>query len=296
VLNNKKHGLGRSFESLIPTELLDDSFDPTSHQDSKVSKLVELKLDHIQPDANQPRKHFDQPALEKLADSIKTYGVLQPIVVAKSGEKYTIVAGERRYRASKLAGKTTIPAIVRTLSSQHKLEISLIENVQRKDLNVLEVATAYTKLRDQFNMSPEEIGKKAGDKSATAITNTIRLLRLPEAVKQAIVAGNLSEGQAKPLINVDHKIIEQILPTILKEGWSARKVEQFVVNLKKSGFNTPKLNVVKSITAYGTETKSLENRLKAKISVSSTTKGRGRITIKFDDEADFKRITDLILK
>ena len=293
-MSKGKKGLGRSFESLIPTELLDDSFDPTSKQDSKVSKLADLKLSDVHPDEQQPRKHFDQTALEKLADSIKTYGVLQPIVVVKQKDKYVIVAGERRYRASKLANKRTIPAIVRSLNSQHKLEISLIENVQRRDLNVLEVATAYTKLRDQFNMTPEEIGQKAGGKSAAAVTNTIRLLRLPEVVKQAIVDGLLNEGQAKPLININPKIIEQILPTILKEGWSARKVEQFAVNLKKTG--SVKSDLTKSAATYTKESDQLEKRLQAKISVSSTEKGRGRITIKFKDEADFKRITDMILK
>ena len=146
-----KKGLGRSFDSLIPTELLDESFDPTSEQDDRVSDLRYIKLSEITPDPDQPRRAFDEVSLDELAASIKEHGVLQPIVVAPDKQGYKIVAGERRFRASQRAGLEKIPALVRTLSSQHKLELSLIENLQRSDLNPLETATAYLKLRDQFN-------------------------------------------------------------------------------------------------------------------------------------------------
>ena len=144
-------GLGRSFESLIPTELIDDEFDPTATEDKKESRLKELNLDDIVRDEEQPRRDFDKEALEALAASIKEHGVLQPIVVTKEDGKYKIVAGERRWRASKIAGLTKIPAIIRTLDSQNRLELSIIENAQREDLNAIELATAYAKLKSQFN-------------------------------------------------------------------------------------------------------------------------------------------------
>jgi len=148
----KAKGLGRGFESLIPTDVIAEEFDVTSEVDGKVSELRELKLEDIVRDEGQPRKHFDKVALEELAASIQEHGVLQPIVVVKVGKKYQIVAGERRYRASQIAEMETIPAIVRTLDAQNKLELSIIENAQREDLNPIELATAYAKLKEQFNL------------------------------------------------------------------------------------------------------------------------------------------------
>ena len=164
---SKKKGLGRGFESLIPTELLDEAFDPTSQQDGKVSDLRHIKLSDIAADPDQPRRAFDEVALDELAASIKQHGVLQPIVVTPHKGGYMIVAGERRFRASEKLKLDTIPAIVRTLSNQHKLEVSLIENLQRRDLNPLETATAYLKLRDQFNLTLDEIGERVGGKQKT---------------------------------------------------------------------------------------------------------------------------------
>ena len=193
-----KKGLGRGFDSLIPTELLDESFDPTAEQDERVSDLRYIKLASIMPDPDQPRREFDDDALVELSKSIKEHGVLQPIVVRPHGDGYMIVAGERRFRASKLAKLDRIPALVRTLSGQHRLELSLIENIQRRDLNPLETATAYLKLRDQFNLTLDDIGKRVG-KTSAAIANTMRLLRLPGAVRDVVARGELSEGQARSL-------------------------------------------------------------------------------------------------
>src|SRR6478736_2043098 len=211
-----KKGLGGSFSSLIPDDLLDESFDPSAEDDNKVSDLRTIKLSLITPDPDQPRRHFDETGLAELTASIAAHGVLQPIVVVPQKDgTYQIVAGERRYRASKAAGKTTIPALVRTLSAQHKLELSLIENIQRRDLNPLETATAYAKLRDQFNLTLEEIGTQVGGKSVSAISNTLRLLKLPQAVKEAVAKGELTEGQARPLIGVDEAVVKGVLPIII---------------------------------------------------------------------------------
>ena len=160
--------------------------------------------------------------------------MLQPIVVTKEDGKYKIVAGERRWRAAKVAGLDKIPAVIRTLDSQNRLELSIIENAQREDLNAIELAIAYAKLKSQFNLSAEEIAAKVG-KSEQAIQNTLRLLNLPEDVKKIMVKEKLSEGVMRPLVSQDEKLIKKVLPKIIKEGWTSRKVERyFSANKKKS--------------------------------------------------------------
>lgn len=237
-------GLGRGFESLIPTELIDDEFDPTAVEDKKESKLKELNIDDIIRDEEQPRRDFSPEAIEALAVSIKEHGVLQPIVVTKEEGKYKIVAGERRWRASKIAGLTKIPAIIRTLDSQNRLELSIIENAQREDLNAIELATAYAKLQSQFNLTPEQIATKVG-KSEGTIVNTMRLLSLPEDAKKVMVKEKLTEGVMRPLISRDEATIKKLLPKIVEEGWTARRVERYFLEhtkassakaIKKSGF------------------------------------------------------------
>jgi ParB family chromosome partitioning protein len=289
-----KKGLGRGFSSLIPTELLDESFDPTAAQDEKMSELRHIKLSEIVTDPQQPRRHFDEAALEEITSSVRLHGVLQPIVVTPHKDGYQIVAGERRFRASQRAGLDKIPALVRTLSNQHKLELSLIENIQRRDLNVLETATAYLKLRDQFNLSLEEIGSRVGGKSISAVSNTLRLLRLPENVRKAIADGQLREGQARPLINLDTKIIDSILPQILKEEWSARKIEQYIVDLKKSGAEPKQPKAKQRVVSHEKEVERLTKRLKAPIEIRSNTKGAGKIVISFKSEEEFERLQKML--
>jgi ParB family chromosome partitioning protein len=290
-----KKGLGRSFDSLIPTELLDESFDPTAVQDDQVSDLRHIKLTEIAADPDQPRRSFDDIALDELAASIVEHGILQPIVVTPKDGGYQIVAGERRYRAAGRAGVDKIPALVRTLSSQHKLELSLIENLQRRDLNVLETATAYLKLRDQFNLTLDQIGQRVGGKAVSSISNTLRLLRLPESVRMALIERKLTEGQARPLVNVDPEIIEDILPTILKEEWSARRIEQFIVQLKNAS-KAPVKDKTKQIASvpYEDDTKRLVKRLAADVRVKTNAKGAGQIVIRFKSDKDFQRIQKLL--
>lgn len=290
-----KKGLGRGFDSLIPTELLDESFDPTAAQDDKVSELRHIKLSEITPDPDQPRRHFDEVALSELAASIKEHGILQPIVVIPKSGGYQIVAGERRYRAALQAGLTKIPGLVRTLSAQHKLELSLIENLQRRDLNVLETATAYLKLRDQFNLTLDQIGERVGGKSVSAISNTLRLLRLPESVKTALLDGRLREGQARPLVNLDPELIEEMLPQILEEEWSARRIEQFIVQLKKHGVTQAKKPAAKAATLpYEEDTKRLISELGTKVTIKTNAKGAGQIVIRFTSDDEFRRIQGML--
>ena len=292
-MSAKLGGLGRGFDSLIPTDLIDESLDPTADQDVRLSDLRELKLSDITPDPDQPRRSFDPEGLEEIAQSIAAHGVIQPIIVTPVDGKYQIVAGERRYRGATMAGLEKIPALVRSLTDQHKLELSLIENLQRRDLNVLETATAYLKLRDQFNLSLDEIGKRVGGKSTSAVSNTLRLLRLPESVRQALQDGKLTEGQARPLVNADPEVIEAVLPLILKDEWSARKIEQYVVDLKKAK-QTPEKAGVDVAPVHDTTTKQLTKRFATKIQIRSNAKGAGQILISFKNDDDFDRITKLL--
>jgi ParB family chromosome partitioning protein len=225
-------GLGRGFDALIPTDLVDEEFDLTAREDKKESELKKLKLTEIFPDENQPRREFDPDAIDALAASIKEHGVLQPIVVTKEDGKYKIVAGERRWRASKIAGLDKIPAIVRTLDSQNRLELSIIENAQREDLNTIELATAYAKLKNQFNLSDEDIAVKVG-KSEVTVQNTLRLLNLPDEAKHIMVKEKITEGVMRPLVNRDEATIKKLLPKIVEEGWTARKVERYFQDHKK---------------------------------------------------------------
>lgn len=291
-----KKGLGRSFDSLIPTELFDESFDPTSSQDKQVSELRNIKISEISADPDQPRRTFDEIALDEMAISIAEHGVLQPIVVTPYGGGYRIVAGERRYRAATKAGIDKIPAIVRTLSDQHRLEISLIENLQRQDLNVLEAATAYLKLRDQFNLTLDEIGRRVGGKSTSTVSNTLRLLRLPRSVQKALADGKLREGQARPLVNLEEEAIERVLPKILAEEWSARKIEQYVVQLKQTNAIKPDKNARPKViqVPYSNETKRMMKRFSTDVSVKTNAKGAGQIVIKFKNDKEFQRIQALI--
>jgi parBc, parB-like nuclease domain len=268
-------GLGRGFESLIPTEFVDDDFDVTAKEDKKASNLTEVPITEIVRDEDQPRKEFAPEALEALANSIKEHGVLQPLVVVKEGDKYKIVAGERRFRASKMAGLEKVPVIIRTLEAQERLEISIIENAQREDLNAIEMATAYAKLKSQFNLSEAEIAERVG-KSKSAVVNTMRLLNLADDVKKAMVEHKLSEGVMRPLIGADEELVEKILPKIIEEGWTARRVEKEMAEKKQKS----SVRAVKQ-TSYIKQETVLAKKYDANVRV------RGRsitITCRTDDE------------
>ena len=288
--------MGRGFESLIPTDLLDESFDPTASQDQQVSELRQIKLDQVTVDPDQPRKHFDQDELKDLSISIREHGVLQPIIVTPHEGGYQIVAGERRFHASKLAGLDKIPALVRTLTDQHRLEISLIENLQRQDLNVMETAMAYLKLRNQFNLTLEQIGKRVGNSSVSAVSNKLRLLKLPQFVRELLAEGSLTEGQARPLIGLEEDIINKVLPKIIHEDWSARKIEQFIVDLKKNRSSAIEMSPERQIKEhpYEKQLQYLQTHLKTDVSINTNSKGAGKITIKFKDEKEFERIQKLL--
>jgi ParB family chromosome partitioning protein len=292
--NATKRGLGRGFDTLIPTQLLDEEFDPTAQQDEQVSQLRNLKIADISADPDQPRRQFDEDALNELAASIKEHGVLQPIVVIAKGSRYEIVAGERRWRAAQIAELDKIPAIVRTLTNQHRLEIALIENLQRQDLNALETATAYYKLQQQFNLTLDEIGKRVGGKAVSTISNILRLLGLPREAKEALVEGKISEGHARQILAIKEEDIQkELLELIIKNDWSVRKAEQFVVGYKEG--KKDKETAVAKVKTETTETQALSQRLGAEVSVKNMAKG-GRLVIQFKNQDDFDRITGMLLQ
>lgn len=278
-------GLGRGFESLIPTELVDDEFDPTAPEDEKVSELKEIDIEKVVRDEEQPRKEFNGEALEALASSIREHGILQPIVVTKDEGKYKIVAGERRWRAAKLVGLEKVPAIVRTIDAQNRLELSVIENAQREDLNAIELATAYAKLKAQFNLSPKEIAERIGKKESSVI-NTMRLLNLPEKVKKAMVENNLSEGVMRPLVAASPEMIEKVLPRIIEDGWTSRKVEMFMAASKKKS----SASAVKA-SLYAREEKKLADKYNAKARIH----GRS-LTLTFKNGEELKKVLEILGK
>lgn len=288
-----KKGLGRGFDSLIPTQLLDDEFDPTFEQDEKVSDLRTLKILDIEPNKLQPRRHFDPVALEELSNSIQRHGVMQPIVVTPKGNGFELVAGERRWRASQMAGLSEIPAIVRDMNDQQKLELALIENLQRQDLNPLETATAYLKLHQQFNMSYEEIGQHVGGKAVSTISNIMRLLALPKEAKTALIEGGISEGHARQILAIKESEVQQeLLDLILRHGWSVRKAEQFVIGYKEGAKD--RQTAREKVKTETVETQQLSKRIKADVSVKHMAKG-GRLIIQFKNDDDLNRITGLLL-
>lgn len=295
---SSKRGLGRGFETLIPTDLFDESFEKATGQDSEKSDLQYVEIGLVHPDPQQPRREFDQEALDELASSIKEHGVLQPIVVtADTDGGYMIVAGERRWRAATQAKLDKVPVLVRTLSDQSRLEVSLIENIQRRDLNAVETALAYVRLQDQFNLTPEEIGERMGGKSAVAIINTMRILRLPKNILELIRSGKLTAGRAAPMISMHEDDIAEILPRLLKEEWSARRIEQVAREMKaarKQGKGGSSPAEKKKILRYTDEMSRLQKRLSVPVKITTTPKGAGKVVIPFKSDEEFQRISKLI--
>ncbi|MDR2524212.1 MAG: ParB/RepB/Spo0J family partition protein [Candidatus Nomurabacteria bacterium] len=290
-----KRGLGKSFAALIPTDVIESEFDITASTDEQVSELRQIKVDDIVRDDDQPRKDFDEAALGELADSIREHGVITPIIVVASGDKFQIVAGERRWRASKMAGRETVPALVRTLSGQHKLELSLIENAQREDLKPLEFSTALLKMREQFNMSQEEISKKIG-KSVSVISNYLRLMSLPDFAKQAVADGYLTEGHARQVLalNGDAAAQKTLVDGIVEHGWSVRKSEEFVIGYKRGKREGKTDGGARAVQAKTDLTEALGKRIGLSVRQKMLGHGAGQIIITFKSERELAELKKLL--
>ncbi|GMM17526.1 ParB/RepB/Spo0J family partition protein [Lactobacillus amylovorus] len=277
----KKGGLGRGIEALFEDE----------PQIEEVEEVKELDLSDIRPNPYQPRKRFDDKSLRELSDSIKENGVFQPIIVRKSVNGYEIIAGERRYRASKLAKKKTIPAIVRKFDESQMMEVAVLENLQREDLTPLEEAQAYEMLQKNLGLTQEEVSKRMG-KSRPYIANYLRLLTLPSKTKRLLQHGDLSMGQARTLLGLkDKDKIDALAKRVAKEGMPVRKVEALVseMNAKK-----PQKKTVKKSAFIRASENQLSNKFGSSVNISETKKGKGHLSIDFASADELNRILDLL--
>lgn len=284
---NKGKGLGKGFDSLLPSD-----FDESLLSDPN-ERIQKVAIKNIQANPEQPRKHFDEQALQELAASIRQYGILQPLVVTKQGEQYTIIAGERRFRAAQIANLKTVPVIARSHKQLEQLEIALIENVQRVDLSPLEQAASIMRLHEQFSMTFDSIAKRLG-KATTTVNNIVRLLQLPDEAKQALNDKKISEGHARSLLALKQspELQKELLENIQKYGWSVRQAEQFVTGAKQSKTITKKGETAKQKMATTTPaTKLLEKALDTPITIRHTAKG-GRLELHFNSDDDLDRIIE----
>ena len=281
-------GLGKGFDSLLP-----QNFD-TSILLTDDDRIQKVALDKITPNAEQPRTHFDDEALAQLAASIKQYGILQPIVVTpgRTSGTYIIIAGERRWRASHIAELATVPVIIRTTDELERLELALVENVQRVDLSPLEQAVSIERLHQQFNMTYDKIAERLGKASST-INNVVRLLQLPDAARQALSERTISEGHARAILALKHddQLQQELLDEIIKQGWSVREAERCVAS-HKAGVAEPRA-VKARVETETRETKALSKRIGAPIAIRRTAHG-GRLELRFVSDDDLERLLKLL--
>ncbi len=284
----KRRALGMGLEELFNNEQLDlNKFEEKIVNSTAKEEIVELKLSELRPNPYQPRKKFDEDKLKELSESIKEHGVFQPIIVKKSIKGYEIIAGERRFRASKLAGKETIPAIIRDFSDEMMMEIALLENLQRENLNAIEEAVAYKKLLDSLKITQEELSKKLG-KSRSYITNMLGLLELPSSVKQMIQEDKISMSHARALSKIKNpEDIESLANKIINEGLNVRDIE----NITKNDSIEKKHKI--TTTRQTSEYKELESIMSDKLGTKVKIKNR-KLEINFTNDNDLNRILEII--
>ena len=295
-------GLGKGLDSLIPSSIGVSKKTQTVANNAETAKEIEgnvsmVKITKVEPNREQPRKTFEEEPLQQLANSIKKMGILEPILVIDKKDHYEIVAGERRWRAAKLAGLKEVPVIIRDLTYQQQVEIALIENLQREDLNPIEEALAYKRLIEEFNLKQEEVAERVS-KSRTEITNFLRLLKLGDEVQKMVIAGDLSTGQARAIITIEDQEQQlQIAQKIVKENLSVREVEKLIKTLgqpKKEKAAKAKNEELEHI--YEEIAEKMKRSLGTKVNIVSKENGAGKIEIEFFSNEDFDRVTELIMK
>lgn len=295
----KRNGLGKGLDSLIPDKKVKPAVSDKTEEKVKKEELnksgeIMVKINEVEPNREQPRKDFDEDALMELADSIKQFGILQPLLVQKKRDYYEIIAGERRWRAAKIAGIKEVPIIVKNYTDQEIVEISLIENIQRENLNPIEEAMAYKRLLEEFDLKQDEVAERVS-KSRTAVTNSMRLLKLSDRVQQMIVDDMISTGHARALLAIDDEEQQYMLANkIFDEKLSVRETEKLVKTLKN-----PKREVKKTIIEHTFVYENLEEQMKniigTKVSVNPKANGKGKIEIEYYSEEELERIYDLIM-
>lgn len=284
----KKPSLGRGLEAILGD--VEEAYVRELENGSKSDMILELSIDKILPNPFQPRKNFDKTALEELAASIQKHGLLQPIVVKQEGNDYVIIAGERRFRATKLLGQSNIKAVVVDMNSQNLRELALIENIQREDLNPLELANSYKELIDEYSITQDALSGII-KKSRAQITNTLRLLALDERTKHSLSSGEISQGHAKIMVGLSKDDEIMVLNTILDKKLSVRDTENLVKNIKNKKIKKSKL-INSKYTKYTDEFNVLKLALK-KIGINSSFKGR-TLTLKFNNIDDLKKLIEKI--
>ena len=294
-----KRGLGKGLDSLIPTNVMMESevkhatvSTASSAEEGKDGTLM-VKLSKVEPNREQPRKNFDEDSLQELAESLKQFGMLQPILVQNRGDYYEIIAGERRWRAAKIAGLKEVPVIVRELTDQEIVEISLIENIQREDLNPIEEAQAYKRLLTEFHLKQDEVAERVS-KSRTAVTNSMRLLKLCDEVQKMVVDDMISTGHARALISIEDPEEQYLIAQkIFDEKLSVREVEKLVNDLHKPP-KPPKEENRTLQAIYQEISERLKQSLSTKVSVSAKQNGAGKIEIEFYNHEDLERLLERI--
>lgn len=286
-MNDKRKALGRGLEQLFNDEGLNfDTIENSIIEEAKTNdQIVEIDLNELRANPYQPRKNFDEEALNELASSIKEHGVFQPIIVKKSIKGYEIIAGERRFRASKLAGMQTIPAIVKDFSDEEMMQIALLENLQRENLTSIEEAKAYKSIIESMNITQDELAKKVG-KSRSHVTNILGLLKLPASVQDMVLYNKLSMGHARVLSKLDDpKTIEDLAQRVITEDLSVRKLESLVYDNEEKEVKTKK--------SSNNEYKYMENFLKEKLGTNVKI-NNNKISIKFSNVQDLNRILEIM--
>lgn len=296
----KKKGLGKGLDSLIPdnksakaskTEI--KSSDSSVKEESGSGEQM-MNINKVEPNRDQPRKKFEEDALMELADSIKQFGVLQPLLVKKRKDYYEIIAGERRWRAAKMAGIKEVPVIIKDYTDQEIVEIGLIENIQRENLNPIEEAVAYKRLLEEFNLKQDEVAERVS-KSRTAVTNSMRLLKLDDKVQQMIIDDMISTGHARALLAIDDKNQQYELATkVFDEKLSVREIEKLVKDIKN-----PKQPKAKKVVENEFLYEELANKMKdvmgTKVNIASKGNGKGKIEIEYYSEDELERMFDMIM-
>ncbi len=292
----RKQALGRGLSALLKDPENDIQSASDKNADKVVGNIVELELDVIEENPFQPRSNFNDEALQELATSIRELGIIQPITVRKLDfNKYQLVSGERRYRASKLAGLATIPAYIRIANDQESLEMALVENIQRQDLDPIEIALSYQRLIDEIQLTQEKLSDRVGKKRST-IANYLRLLKLNPIIQTGIRDGFVSMGHGRALVNVDNKEDQiAIYEKIVGQNLSVRDTERIVKAFHDTSTGSGSTSKAKNPDFVVLSKKELSDHLNSKVMVSSTEKGKGKITIPFASEEELLRIKNRIL-
>lgn len=299
AVKKKFNTLGRGLDDLAPGKGLGALISTETVQTNGSSKINEILLSEIERNPNQPRRDFDEEALQELANSIREIGIVQPITLRQTADnRYQIIAGERRWRASQMAGLTSIPAYIRTINDENVMEMALVENIQREDLNAIEIALAYQHLLDNTRMTQEKVAERVGKKRAT-VANFLRLLKLPAQVQMALQKKEIDMGHARALLSLDDPQLQiKVFREILKSGMSVRKVEELCQQLKNGesiDLGRKKLKGESSLPEYFENIRQhLSNVTGQNVKISCNAAGKGKLSIPFANEEELQRILEMI--